>query len=156
MFSRGHSTVSTPDHPLHALRRACLRPVLLAGLFSVAVNLLVLTGPLYMMQVFDRVLASRSVDTLIFLTAAALFALAVLAAFDLMRGRLLLGFGDWVEARLAPSVFHQMMTGAVDGRTDGQEALRDLVTLRTFLGSTSMGVLFDAPWAPVFIAATWL
>ena len=145
-----------PDHPLHAARRASLRPLLVTGLFSVAVNLLVLTGPLYMMQVFDRVLASRSVDTLIYLTAVALFALAALAAFDLARGRLLLGLGEWVEARLAPAVFDRMLAGALDGRTDGQESLRDLATLRTVLGSTSMAVLFDAPWAPVFIAATWL
>ena len=148
--------MSVTDHPLRVVRRACTRPLLIAGLFSVAINLLLLTGPLYMMQVFDRVLASRSVDTLVYLTMVALFALAVLAAFDLARGRLLLSLGEWVEARLAPAVFDRMLAGALDGRSDGAEALRELASLRALLGSSSIAVLFDAPWAPVFIAATWL
>ena len=139
-----------------AARRSILRPLAWVGVFSFAINLLLLTMPLYMMQVYDRVLGSQSIDTLIYLTGVALFALLVLASFDLVRSRVLLAAGEWLEARLAPELFDRLIASALAGTGNRSEAMRDLGTVRNFLSSGGVAVLLDAPWAPAFIAATWL
>jgi PrtD family type I secretion system ABC transporter len=141
---------------LASARRALLRPFAWVAGFSLALNLLVLVLPLYMMQVFDRVLSTQSLDTLIYLTAIALFALLALAAFDLVRARLLLGMAEWLEARLAPHLFDRLIASALAGSGPRAEGSRDLATLRQFLAAGTVSVVLDAPWVPFFIAATWL
>jgi PrtD family type I secretion system ABC transporter len=141
---------------LRSTRRALMRPLAWVAAFSLALNLLVLVLPLYMMQVFDRVLSTQSNDTLIYLTAIALFALLVLAAFDLVRARLLLGMAEWLEARLAPHLFDRLIASALSGSGPRPEGSRDLAILRQFIASGTVSVLLDAPWVPFFIAATCL
>jgi PrtD family type I secretion system ABC transporter len=141
---------------LAAARRALWRPLAWVAAFSLALNLLVLVLPIYMMQVFDRVLSTQSLDTLIYLTGIALFALLAVAAFDLVRSRMLLSMAEWLEARLAPHLFDRLIAGALTGGGSRPEASRDLAVLRHFLASGTVGVVLDAPWVPIFIAATWL
>jgi PrtD family type I secretion system ABC transporter len=135
--------------------RALAAPLCWVALFTCAVNLLVLTLPIYMMQVFDRVLASQSIDTLLYLTAIAVFALLGLAGFELVRARLLLSAGEWLEAKLAPALFERSIAATLSGGA-ALDPGRDIAILRNFLASGTVAVILDAPWAPLFIGATWL
>lgn len=118
--------------------------------FSVSVNLLLLVVPFYSIEVFDRVLSSGSVETLVGLTVIAVGALAFSAAFDTFRNRLLSRFAVGFEHCLAPIILEGSITGAAPG--DGrQHDLVKLRELRTFLSSGTVTSLIDAPFLPVFI-----
>jgi PrtD family type I secretion system ABC transporter len=123
-----------------------------AGLFSLAINLLLLVPPLYMLQVFDRVLASRSGETLFVLTVAAIAALVVMTLLDVLRARLLAAAGAALDRGLGPRVLDGLLaqTARLSGATY-LNGLRDVNTLRGFLGGTGLMALFDAPWLPVFL-----
>src|SRR6056297_3531375 len=123
--------------------------------FSIFTNLLMLTGPLFMLQVYDRVLASRSEETLV-----ALFGLvAVLYLFywllEFARGRVMGRVASRVYASLNARVFRAGLDRAVSGQS-GTAALHDLEAVRTFLGSPVLLALFDMPWTAVFLAAIFL
>ncbi len=122
------------------------------GLFSAVINVLMLTSPLYMMQVFDRVVANRSWETLIYLTLLALAALLVMGAVDTVRARLMTRVAEWLERQAGHEAFHRAvlklpMSGA--GRA-GDEALRDIGKVRSFLTSPIVLALFDVPWMPLY------
>jgi ABC-type protease/lipase transport system fused ATPase/permease subunit len=130
---------------------------LFAGLFSLAINLLLLVPPLYMLQVFDRVLASRSGETLAVLTIAALTALVVMALLEVLRARLLAAAGAALDQRLGPRVLDGLL--AQTARLSGSaylNGLRDVNTLRSFLGGAGLTALFDAPWLPIFLLVIFL
>jgi PrtD family type I secretion system ABC transporter len=123
-----------------------------AGFFSLAINLLLLVPPLYMLQVFDRVLASRSGETLAVLTVAAVVALFVMALLDMLRARLLAAVGALLDRNLGPRVIDGLL--AQTAKASGASylnGLRDVNTLRGFLGGTGLMTLFDAPWLPFFL-----
>lgn len=130
-----------------------LRPYLFfAGFFSFAINLLLLAPPLYMLQVFDRVLTSRSGETLAALTLAVAVALVVMAALDVVRTYLLSALGGALDAMIGPKVIDGLIgqTARLGGREHGH-ALRDVQALRGFLSGAGILALFDAPWLPVFL-----
>ena len=137
---------------------APLRPLFVhAALFSLAINLLLLAAPLYMLQVFDRVLASRSDETLLVLTAATVGALALMAFLDALRARLLAAAAVSLDRRLGPRVIEGLVARA--GRLGGAAyvtGLRDVGTLRAFLNGQGLLALFDAPWLPLFLALVFL
>jgi PrtD family type I secretion system ABC transporter len=128
-----------------------------AGFFSLAINLLLLVPPLYMLQVFDRVLASRSGETLAVLTVAAVVALLVMALLDVLRARLLATAGMMLDRGLGPRVLDGLLahTAKASGATY-LNGLRDVNTLRGFLGGTGLMTLFDAPWLPLFLVVIFL
>jgi PrtD family type I secretion system ABC transporter len=132
---------------------AGLRPYLLfAGLFSFALNLLLLAPPLYMLQVFDRVLTSRSNETLVALTLAAGIALVAMAALDAVRAYLLAAIGAALDRMVGPKVIDSLL--GYTARLGGREhafALRDVNSLRSFFSGAGILALFDAPWLPVFL-----
>lgn len=132
---------------------AGLRPYLLfAGFFSLAMNLLLLAPPLYMLQVFDRVLTSRSNETLVALSAAALIALVAMAALDLVRAYLLAAIGSALDRMVGPKVLDSLLGQAARlGARESAYALRDVNTLRAFFSGAGILTLFDAPWLPVFL-----
>ena len=130
-----------------------LRPfVLLAAAASLMLNLVLLVPALYMVQVFDRVFASRSVETLAMLTAIAAVALALGYCMDRVRARALAWAGSALDRRLSPLALAGLLrrAAAAGGRAD-TDALRDIAQLRAFLSGTGIQALFDAPWLPVFL-----
>jgi ABC-type protease/lipase transport system fused ATPase/permease subunit len=142
------------QNPVTTVLRACRGAVLVITAFSLAVNLLTLASPLYMMHVFDHVLSSRSGDTLVMLTLITTFAVAVLCLIDAVRSQVLVRIGTWLDDRLGPSVFTGALWAAL--RSDPARAaqgLRDLSTVRGFVTGPAVLPLFDAPWAPIFILA---
>ncbi|HYD55998.1 MAG TPA: type I secretion system permease/ATPase [Burkholderiales bacterium] len=134
------------------------RPILFyAGLFSLAINLLLLVPPLYMLQVFDRVLASRSEETLAALTLMAVAALVVLSFLDTLRAKLLALGGLALDRKLGPRVIDGLLARATRlGGTVQGGLLRDVAALRTFFGGQGILALYDAPWLPVFLAVVLL
>jgi len=132
---------------------AQLRPfVLLAGAASLVLNLALLMPSIYMMQVFDRVFSSRSVETLVMLSALAALALALGYCMDIVRSRALAWAGRALDQRLSPAALASALRDAagVAGRAN-TDVLRDIAQLRAFLSGTGIHALFDAPWLPIFL-----
>lgn len=134
--------------------RACRGAFGIIMAFSLALNLLMLASPLYMMQLFDRVLASRSGDTLVMLTLITVLAIAVMALLDAIRAQMLVRIGNWLDDRLGPTVFSGALKAALRcDQTRAAQGLRDLGTVRGFMTGPAVTPLLDAPWAPIFIIA---
>ena len=127
---------------------------LYAGFFSLVINLLLLVPPLYMLQVFDRVISSRSEETLLLLTLAAVGALALMAFLDAIRARLLAAAGLALDRRLGPQVLEGLLSRL--GAADFAQGLRDVHILRSFLVGSGVLALFDAPWLPLFVLLIFL
>src|SRR5918994_7014541 len=138
--------------PLQRALRACRKQFAVVGLFSGVVNLLQLTTSIYMMQVFDRVLATRIVDTLIYLTLIAVAAIVVLALLEAVRAQLMQRVATWIEHRVAPEGFVRAIESTLRGRPYRMEALRDLAVCRNFVASPGALVMYDVPWVPIYIA----
>jgi PrtD family type I secretion system ABC transporter len=125
-------------------------------LFSLAINILMLTSAFYMFQLFDRVLASRSIETLLYLTVIALAALATMGVLEMVRARMLVRIGGWVERRLGAPILARSVDAANEGRSFGTQNLADLAQIRSFLGGPGILALFDVPWIPVYLLAIYL
>ncbi len=149
-----------PDRPAETVLSkavaACRGQFGAVAVFSGVVNLLQLTVSLYMMQVFDRVLSTRSMDTLYYLTAIALFALLVMAVLDGLRGQVMQRIAGWVEGKAAPEAFLRAVESQLRNRPYRMEALRDLAVCRGWLGSPASLTLFDVPWVPVYLLVIFL
>ena len=131
------------------------RLFLSCGLFSVFVNLLMLTGPLFMLQVYDRVLTSRSEATLVTLGAIAAFLFLMMGVLDHARGRVLARAGARFQARLDGRVLRAILARSVSPAERGRPAsgLRDLEAILRFASGSGPFAFFDAPWTPVFLFA---
>ncbi len=139
--------------PLAEAVRACWPHFAAAAGFSLLLNLLFLAPALYMLQVYDRVVATGGKTTLLFITLALIVALLTLSALDAVRSRLMVRASIRLETRIAPLVLHRMMT--VGGTANGQ-AMRDLDTVRQTIASPIAAAMFDAPFAPIFIIVGFL
>ncbi|MEM7445366.1 MAG: type I secretion system permease/ATPase [Pseudomonadota bacterium] len=126
------------------------------GFFSAFVNLLMLVSPIFMMQMFDRVLASGRVETLLLLTLVALVAFIVYGILEWVRGRILARVGAWLEDTLAQPTLLAALAARLRGTPGTGQAVRDLQQVRTFLSAPTLFPFFDAPWTPIFLAALWL
>ncbi len=129
-----------------------------AFIFSIFVNLLMLTGPLYMLQVYDRVLASRSVETLVALTVLVAALYAFMGVLDYARGRIMARVGARFQSALDIRVFEATLRRSVDPRERlvATGAQRDLDAVRDLFTSPVLLSLMDIPWTPIFIAAIFL
>jgi ATP-binding cassette subfamily C protein len=121
--------------------------------FSAAVNLLMLAGPLYMLQIYDRVLASRSVPTLVALSALLVGAYAFQGALDVIRSRLVARAAAMLDYHLDTTVHAAVIRLGLSARKpgDAQQPMRDLDQIRSFMTSTGPIAIADLPWAPVFL-----
>ena len=148
-----------PSQPLAAAVVSPLAPALAGtAVISGVVNILALTSPLFMLQVYDRVLASRSLSTLVGLAvlAAALFAFQSL--LDVMRSRVLLRIGETFDHRLSGRVHEAIVRLPLEARMpgDGLQPLRDLDNVRGFLSGQGPTALFDLPWMPLYLGICFL
>jgi ABC-type protease/lipase transport system fused ATPase/permease subunit len=141
---------------LGAAPREARHGLAVVAALSLFLNLLVLVSPLYMFQVFDRVLSSGHVETLVALTVLAGFALLVFGVLETIRHQTLVRIGTWIDRRLSEPVLAASLGEALTGRAIGAEPLRDLARLRAFISSESVLPVLDAPWTLVFIAVIWL
>ena len=127
------------------------------GVFSLFINLMMLVTPLYMLQIYDRVLTSRSVDTLIVLTILVVGLLAVNALLEMLRGRLLIRVGTRFDNEVNETLFAAPIDRRLrSGDANGSQPFRDLETVRSFLGGTGLVAFFDMPWMPIFLVLIFL
>ena len=129
---------------------------LAVGIFSFFLNLLYLVSPLYMLQIYDRVLTSGQRPTLLYLTIIAAVALLVLGILEALRGMLLTRIGAWTNQALSGDLVSASVRATLAGREQGAQALRDLNQVQSFIGTPSINPFFDAPWVPVFVACVWI
>ena len=128
-----------------------------AGVFSFFINLLMLVSPLYMLQIYDRVLASRNETTLWVITFLAVSLIIVYAALETMRSRVLVRISGQMDSLLNARVFTALFKSAVRGPGGGSgQAIRDLDSVRDFLTGQGLFAFFDAPWMPLYLAAIFL
>ena len=134
------------------------RLFLSCGLFSVFVNLLMLTGPLFMLQVYDRVLTSRSEATLVTLIAIVAFLFLMMGVLDHARGRVLARAGARLQARLDSRVLRAILSRSTSPAERSRPAtgLRDLEAIQRFASSSGPFAFFDAPWTPVFLCVLFM
>ena len=134
--------------------RACRSAFIGVGVMSCMINLLYLTGSLFMLEVYDRVLPSRSVPTLVGLAILAGGLYIAQGVLDLIRGRILGRIGTALDEALNRRVFDTMvrLPLIVGGRNEGLQPLRDLDNVRSFLSGMGPGAFFDLPWLPFYLA----
>ncbi|ARE82842.1 type I secretion system ATP-binding protein PrsD [Roseovarius mucosus] len=142
---------------LRAARRESRSLYWFVGIFSFFANLLMLTGPIYMLQVYDRVLSSRSVETLIALSVLVLFLYTMMGLLDYARGRIMGRVGARFQARLDRRVFDAVIRkSAIQPDANTATGLRDLESIQRLMTSPVLLAIFDMPWAPFFLAAIWV
>ena len=123
-----------------------------AGLFSGAINLLYLSSPLYLMQIYNRVLVSENVTTLLLLTLILLIALVTMGFLDAMRAQVLVRSGMRLDGALSTRVFGALISkSARQGYSKGARQLQKLDQFRTFITGPGVHFAFDLPWIPVYL-----
>ncbi|HBS50046.1 MAG TPA: type I secretion system permease/ATPase [Rhodobacteraceae bacterium] len=150
------ATTSSPHAPgideLRAARRRSRGLYWFVGLFSFFANLLMLTGPLFMLQVYDRVLGSRSVETLLALTLLVAFLYGIMGVLDYTRGRIMARAGARFQSALDHRVFDAMVRkSAVAPDANSQTGLADLESVQRLISSPVLMAFFDLPWTPIFL-----
>lgn len=134
-----------------------IRPSIAATIFfSFFINLLALVSPLYMMQVYDRVLSSRSISTLLFLTLILAFFYAVVAMLETVRSQVLIRAGVKFDRIVNPEVFRAIQKFTLQKQgTPPTQALRDLDGIREFITGAGFLSFLDIPWVPIYIIASF-
>ncbi|WP_392709957.1 type I secretion system permease/ATPase [Rhizobium ruizarguesonis] len=146
-----------PPTQLVVALRACAGAFGLVFLYSCGYNLFLLAPSIYLLQIYDRVLSSRSADTLLMLTMIIAIGVMVGSTLDIVRRAALSRIGSWLDHRLRPMVLTASFEYAARADTGAAtECYRDLAALRQFLDSPASSLFFDVPWAPVFLFLLFL
>ena len=140
--------------PLAEALVACRTHFVWAAVFSALVNLLYLTPTLYMLQIYDRVVPTGGLTTLLFITGVVIFALATLAGLDWLRARLLLRAGLRLDRMLAGKVLARVVD--LQSKAPNTQALREFDHVRGALSGPGMLAVLDAPWTPIYLGACFL
>lgn len=144
----------------HAPYRSALarlrRSFVQAALFSAAINLLMLTGPLYMLQIYDRVMASGSVATLMGLFVIVVVLYGFLGVYEFMRSRILSRAAYRFDQLTGEVAFQHQLQGTENSSANAGNPLRDIEIIRSFLSGPAIRGLFDVPWIPIFLIAVFL
>src|ERR1700737_2624237 len=149
--------VPRPQTALDAALWACAGPLGLVFAYSCSYNLLLFAPSIYLLQIYDRVLSSRSGDTLLMLTLIVAITVVVGGVLDALRRAALGRIGEWLEEELHPAVLSACFEYAYEAdRARASEAYRDLTTLRQFAQSGACSMLFDVLWTPLFLGVLFL
>ncbi|MCA0355928.1 MAG: type I secretion system permease/ATPase [Proteobacteria bacterium] len=133
-----------------------MRPALIAAMvFSFFINILALVSPLYMLQVYDRVLSSRNVSTLVVLTLICIFLFLIYGALEALRTQVLVRGGLKFDAMARDPIFKSVLDSTLNKRGSGAQAFRDMDSVREFM-TGGLIAFCDAPWTPVFIIVSWM
>ena len=158
IFSRPPAGARRVSSELREALWACRFAFAGVAVMSGVINILYLTGSFYMLEVYDRVLPSRSIPTLIALSILAVALYAFQGVMDMIRSRVLVRIGAALDERLSGRVFDAVLLMPLRTRLpgDGLASLRDLEQVRAFLSSTGPSALFDLPWMPIYLAVCFL
>jgi ATP-binding cassette, subfamily C, type I secretion system permease/ATPase len=141
---------------LRELLLSCRGYFVTAMIFSFAINLLYLAGPLYMLQVYDRVVSSASVITLVMLTLLLLLAFAALSGLDMVRARILARASIRLDQRMAGRVIAAIVDASLKTGAAKSQYLRDFDSFRQCVTGAGIHAIFDLPWAPIYIAVIFV
>lgn len=154
------ASLGTSPRPgaLKAALRACQLGVIAVGAFTAVINILALSGSIFMLEVYNRVLPSRSLPTLAVLCALILLLLVCQGALDLIRTRLLVRMGTYLHEQICGQAFRCMVVLPVKTGPAGLRAqpVRDLDSVRSFLSGPGPGALFDLPWIPFYLTMLFM
>ncbi|MCC7266834.1 MAG: type I secretion system permease/ATPase [Caulobacteraceae bacterium] len=142
--------------PLNAAMLAARPAVVTAIIFSMFINILALVSPMYMLQVYDRVLTSRNVTTLIVITLVAVFLLGIYAALEALRTQVLVRGGIRFDEKLKGPIFEGVLDFTLKKHPSGAQAFRDADSIREFVTGAGLIAFCDAPWVPIFVAVAFL
>src|SRR5262245_12610907 len=147
------TTKSTPRSELSAALASCRSAFIATALFSGMSNILMLTGAIFMLEIYDRVLPSHSVPTLVALIVLATSLYAALGILDLIRSRILVRVGASLDEAISDRVYDALVCLPLKAgnRGDGLQSLRNLDSLRSFLSGMGPIALFDIPWIPLYL-----
>ena len=150
---RGAAAKLAKSSPLAIGLSACKGAFATVGALTALINVLMLTGSLFMLQVYDRVLPSRSVPTLVALGALVIALYAFQGFLDLARGRILVRIGTFLDEKLGARIYDAVarLPLKVQARSDGTQPVRDLDQIRSFLAGLGPTALFDLPWMPLYL-----
>ena len=158
MSVKAQSPLQPARSELAAALLACRGAFIGVAVFSGIINLLMLTGSFYMLEVYDRVLPSRSIPTLVGLTILAAAVFIFLGVIDVIRARVLARIGASLDEALSARVFDAIVRLPLKAgvRNDGLQSLRDLDALRSFLSGLGPTALFDMPWIPLYLTICFI
>ena len=144
---------SKSPRPIAIGLSACKSALAAVGILTAFINVLMLTGSLFMLQVYDRVLPSRSVPTLVGLGVLAAGLFAFQGFLDMSRGRILVRIGSFLDEKLSGRIYDAVarLPLKLQGKADGIQPLRDLDQIRNFLSGLGPAALFDLPWMPLYL-----
>ncbi len=148
-----------PDRPASPaeVRKACRTALMGAGVVSFFSNMLMLSGPIFMLQVYDRVLTSKSVPTLMALFGLVVALFIFMGVLDLLRSRLLVRIGLRIDRLLSAQAFERAIAVAGRERAAQQaQLLKDLQQVRQFVSGAGMTSIFDMPWAPLYFLVVFM
>jgi PrtD family type I secretion system ABC transporter len=145
-----------PKDEIRAALDQCRKAFVATFVFGFFINLLMLSVSIYSMQVFDRVLGSGSLDTLLMLTLVVGIALIFMGAFQWLRSLVLSHVAHWFEEQLAPGIAGKTLEISLLKPTIGAQPVRDLATVKGFINSPSLCAAFDAPWAIVYFIVLYI
>lgn len=145
------------DNPLKIALDKCEAAFKITFVFAFIINLLMLVTPLYSLQVLDRVIGSGNLDTLLLLSLIIGSIYFVHGLLQIARSFTLIKVGEWLDNTLSPIIFsHSISASATKVNPASSQLLRDFQTLKTFLTSTGINTVFDAPWSIVYIVIIFL
>ena len=146
-----------PENEIAVALAACRGAFFSVGAFSAIINLLMLAPSLYLLQVYDRVLASHNETTLLVLTLLVLAVFVCMNALEFVRSWVLIRVSARLDMqmnqRVYTAAFEQNLTGA---KTNAGQPLNDLTNIRQFLTGNGVFAFFDAPWFPVYLLVIFL
>lgn len=142
--------------PLEQTRGVFLRGFAVIGVFSVGASLLMLAGPLYMLQIYDRVITTGNHDTLFAISAMLILALVVFGLLEALRTLVAQRVGVWLDRKLFGPTLAGGISAALNGKAATAQGLRDVTAVRTYLASPAIFPLFDAPMAPLFVLVLFI
>ncbi len=149
---------STPENSLQNALKACRDSFISVGFFSLFINALMLVPIFYMLQVYGRVLSSRSLTTLAMLTLIMTLLVVTLGSLEWVRSRIMVRVSTRLDVLLSRQVYKASFKRALDsgGMDASAQSLNDLTGLRQFLSGNGLFAFFDAPWLPIYIAVMFL
>lgn len=151
-MKQNFNQIEKKENPLKIALEKCQAAFKVTFVFAFFINLLMLVTPLYSLQVLDRVIGSGNLSTLLMLSLIIAFIYFVHALLQIARSFTLIKIGEWLDNTLSPIIFgHSISASATKVNPSSSQMLRDFQTVKTFLTSTGINTLFDAPWSIVYV-----
>jgi len=146
-----------PKNELTSILLTFRKTFIIVALFSYVINMLMLAPAIYMLQIYDRVLSSRNMETLLMVTIMVVFMYIVLASLEWVRSSILIRAGNRMDEMMSSRTFTASFANALNiGSGNASQSFNDLVSVRQFFTGNGLFAFFDAPWAPIYIIVIFM